>query len=40
MHVNVEYQVVDGFQIPSSIGMEVVNSATLNFTLNGCTVTR
>ena len=40
MHVTVEYQIVDGMQIPAKIGMEVVNSATLNFTLDGCTVTR
>jgi hypothetical protein len=40
MHVSIAYQTVDGIQIPAKIGMEVAHSATLNFTLDGCQVSR
>ena len=38
MHVEIEYQTLDGFPIPARINMSVVNTSTFNFVLDGCTV--
>ena len=40
MHVGIEYEVVDGFQIPSRLNMEVIGSGTFNFSFDDCTVSR
>jgi hypothetical protein len=40
MHVAIEYQTVDGFPIPARLAMNVVNSGELDFSLDGCAVTR
>ncbi len=40
MHVDIEYQTLDGFPIPAKLNMEVANSGTFNFALDGCTVNR
>jgi hypothetical protein len=38
MHVEIEYQTLEGFPIPSKLNMEIVNSGTFSFVLDGCTV--
>jgi hypothetical protein len=38
MQVEIEYQTLGGFPIPAKINMDVVNSGTFNFVLDGCTV--
>lgn len=38
MHVEVEYQTLSGFRIPSEINVEVVGQGKFNFALDGCTV--
>lgn len=40
MHVDIEYQTLDGFPIPSRLNMDVANSGTFNFVFDGCTVSR
>jgi hypothetical protein len=40
MHVEVHYQAIDGFPIPSSLLMNVVNSGEFDFVLDACTVSR
>ena len=40
MHVEIEYQTLDGFPIPSRLNMTVTNSGTFNFVLDGCSVSR
>lgn len=40
MHVNIEYQTVDGFPIPAKLNLEELNHGIFNFVLDGCTVTR
>ena len=40
LHVTIEYQTIDGFPIPGKLFMEVVNTGTFNFTLDGCTVNK
>jgi hypothetical protein len=40
MHVDIEYQTLDGFPIPARLNMEIVNSGTFNFVFDGCTVSR
>jgi len=40
MHVDIEYQTLDGFPIPSRLNMQVANSGTFYFVLDGCTVSR
>jgi hypothetical protein len=38
MHVEIEYQTVSGFTIPSEINVEVVGQGKFNFALDGCSV--
>jgi hypothetical protein len=38
MHVEIEYQTVSSFPIPSEINVEVVGQGKFNFALDGCTV--
>lgn len=38
MHVEIEYQTLDGSPIPAKINMDVANSGTFNFVFDGCTV--
>jgi hypothetical protein len=38
MHVEIDYQTVSGYPIPSKISMEVVGTGKSDFTLDGCTV--
>jgi hypothetical protein len=40
MHVDIEYQTLDGFPIPAKLNMEVANSGTFKFVFDGCTVSR
>jgi len=40
MHVSIEYQTLDGFPIPARLNMSVANSGTLNFVMDGCSVSR
>jgi len=40
MHVDIEYQNLDGFPIPSRLSMDVTNNGNFNFVLDGCTVSR
>ena len=40
MHVSIEYQTLDGFPIPARLNMAVANSGTLNFVMDGCSVSR
>jgi len=40
MHVAIEYQTLDGFPIPARLNMTVANSGTLNFVMDGCSVSR
>jgi hypothetical protein len=40
MRVDIEYQTLDGFPIPSKLNMDVANSGTFNFVFDGCTVSR
>jgi hypothetical protein len=40
MHVDIEYQNLDGFPIPSRLNMDVTNTGDFNFVLDGCTVSR
>lgn len=40
LHVAIEYQAIDGFPIPAKLFMEVINTGTFNFALDGCTVSR
>ncbi|HEY1767801.1 MAG TPA: hypothetical protein VGG26_09100 [Terracidiphilus sp.] len=40
MHVEIEYQTLDGFPIPSRLTMEVANTGNFSFVLDGCTVSR
>jgi len=37
MHVTIDYQNVNGFNLPSKLGMEVVGTGIFNFTFDGCT---
>jgi hypothetical protein len=38
MNVAIDYQTIKGFPIPSILKMDVVNTGTFNFQLDGCTV--
>jgi hypothetical protein len=38
MHVEIDYQTLSGFPIPSRINMEVLGQGKFNFVLDGCTV--
>ena len=38
MNVSIEYQTIKGFPIPGILKMDVINSGTFNFQLDGCTV--
>jgi hypothetical protein len=40
MHVDIEYQTLEGFPIPSRLNMEMTNTGNFNFVLDGCTVSR
>jgi hypothetical protein len=40
VHVEIEYQTVDGFPIPAKLSMELLGTAGFYFTLDGCTVSR
>jgi hypothetical protein len=40
MHVEIEYQTLEGFPIPSRLNMEVANTGNFSFVLDGCTVSR
>lgn len=40
MHVDIEYQTLDGFPIPAHLSVEIANSGTMNFVFDGCTVNR
>ncbi|HKI12064.1 MAG TPA: hypothetical protein VKA02_08115 [Candidatus Acidoferrum sp.] len=40
LHVTIEYQAIDGFPIPDKLFMDVVNTGTFNFALDGCTVNK
>jgi hypothetical protein len=40
MHVDIEYQNLDGFPIPSRLSTEVTNTGSFIFVLDGCTVSR
>ncbi len=40
MHVEIEYQTLDGFPIPAKLNMDVANSGNFHFVLDGCTVSR
>jgi len=40
MHVNIEYQTVDGFPIPAKLNLEELNHGIFNFVLDGCAVSR
>ncbi|HZP05631.1 MAG TPA: hypothetical protein VFB43_12070 [Terracidiphilus sp.] len=40
MRVEIEYQHLDGFPIPSRLSMEVAHAEKLSFVLDGCTVSR
>jgi hypothetical protein len=40
MHVDIEYQTLDGFPIPARLSVEIPNSRTMNFVFDGCTVSR
>ncbi len=40
MNVEIDYQTLRGFPIPARIKVDVVNSATFNFLLDGCSVNR
>jgi hypothetical protein len=40
LHVVIDYQTIEGIQIPRRIDASVVNSGVFNFVLDGCTVTR
>jgi hypothetical protein len=40
MHVDIEYQTLDGFPIPARLTMDVTNTGKFNFVLDGCTVSR
>lgn len=40
MQVEIEYQHLDGFPIPSRLSMEVAHAEKLSFVLDGCTVSR
>jgi len=38
MHVEIDYQTVSGYPIPSRISMEVIGTGKSDFTLDGCKV--
>jgi hypothetical protein len=38
MNVGVEYQTVNGFEVPRTLSMDVVGTGTFSFTFDGCTV--
>jgi hypothetical protein len=40
MRVDIEYQTLEGFPIPSHLQMDVANTGKFNFVLDGCTVSR
>jgi hypothetical protein len=40
MHVDIEYQTLEGFPIPSRLNMEMTNTGKFNVVLDGCTVSR
>jgi len=40
MHVQLEYQAVDGFPVPARINMEVVGTGIFNFEFDGCKANR
>jgi hypothetical protein len=40
MNVEIAYQWIDGFPIPARLDMDVTDTATLHFALDGCTVQR
>jgi len=40
MNVEIAYQWIDGFPIPTHLDMEVTGAATVHFALDGCTVQR
>jgi hypothetical protein len=40
MHVDIEYQTLDGFPIPARLSVEIANSGTMDFIFDGCTVSR
>jgi hypothetical protein len=40
MHVDIEYQTLDGFFIPARLNVAIANSGTMNFVFDGCTVSR
>jgi hypothetical protein len=40
MHVDIEYQTLDGFPIPSRLNTEMSDTGKFNFILDGCTVSR
>jgi hypothetical protein len=40
MHVDIEYQTLEGFPIPSRLNMEMTNTGKFNFVLDDCTVSR
>jgi len=40
MHVDIEYQTLDGFPIPARLSVAIANSGTMNFVFDGCTVSR
>ena len=40
MKVNIDYQTIEGFPIPRQLNIEVVGTATINMSLDGCTVLR
>jgi hypothetical protein len=40
MHVEIEYQTVDGSPIPAKLSLHALDSAIVDFTLDGCTVAR
>lgn len=40
MHVDIEYQTLDGFPIPARLRVEIAHSGTMNFVFDGCTVSR
>jgi hypothetical protein len=38
MHVDIEYQTLDGFPIPARLSVDIADSGTMNFVFDGCTV--
>lgn len=40
MHVDIDYQTLEGFPIPSHLQMDVSDTGKFNFVLDGCTVSR